>query len=87
MATDEAVSARTDSICQHEGWCYNSVAKTTSFARLQSASVTGKRFMDFLLCGGRPPAKLRARAVPRPTRIVDPLLVTTLEKLMSSEQF
>jgi hypothetical protein len=46
------------------------------FARPQRASVTGKRFMAFLLCGGRPPAKLRARAVPRPTRIVDPLLVT-----------
>ncbi|RFU74097.1 hypothetical protein TARUN_8166 [Trichoderma arundinaceum] len=54
-------------------------------ARPQSTSATGKRFL-LSLCGGRPPAKLRARAVPRPTRIVDPL-VTTLEKLEGNEQF
>lgn len=47
--------------------------------RDKSASAAGKRFMP-LLCGGRWPAKLRARAVPRPTRIVDPL-ETTREKL------
>ncbi|KAL7913362.1 hypothetical protein GGI35DRAFT_437231, partial [Trichoderma velutinum] len=37
--------------------------------RDKSTSGAGRRFMP-LLCGGRWPAKLRARAVPRPTRIL-----------------